>query len=190
MAMFVGLNATGAAYAHQPKLVTEPGVTRVEKPDVSQAFYAELFGEPAVYEIVGTDSFYLSINILVPDEVGIPTDLTVTVTSGSDTVILLDGPAERWTRFYEPFGGDSYLMGPESRLRVGPGTYVATVSRPGNRGRYVLALGEREEFTPRDIVRTVAVMPKIKRDFFGKPPIRALLDPFLSLFRRNDQAGR
>jgi catechol 2,3-dioxygenase-like lactoylglutathione lyase family enzyme len=166
--------------------VTDAGVTTVEKPEVSRAFYAEFFGEPAIYQIVGPDSFDLYVNILVPDEVGIPTDLLVTVTSGSDTVAALDGPAFKWTKFYEPFGGDSYLMGPEQRLRVGPGSYVATVSRPGNTGRYVLAIGEREQFSFGDIVRIIGLMPRLKQDFFGKAPIRALSDPLGSLFRRRD----
>jgi hypothetical protein len=176
----------GATYAHQPKMVTDTGVTRVDKPEVSQAFYAKLFGEPAVYEIVSPDSFDLYVNILVPDEVGIPTDLSVTVTRGPDTIAALEGPTHKWKKFYEPFGGDSYLVGPEQRLRVGPGTYIATVSRPGNTGRYVLAVGEREQFSIGDFARLFSVMPQLKRDFFGKAPIRALLDPFLSLFRRTD----
>jgi len=174
------------AYAHQPHMVTDTGVTRVDKPEVSKAFYAELFGKPAVYEITSPDSFELHVNILVPDEVGIPTDLSVTVTRGSDTLAVLEGPVYKWTRFYEPFGGDSYLKGPEQRLRVGPGTYVATVSRPGYKGRYVLAVGEREEFSRKDIARLFSVMPRIKRDFFGKAPIRALFDPIFSPFRRRE----
>jgi len=178
--------SAGTVYAHLPKMVTEPGVTRVERPEVSQAFYAELSGEPAVYEITSPDSFDLYINILVPDEPGIPTDLSVTVTGGQDTIIVLDGPAHRWTRFYEPYGGDSYLMGPEQRLRVGPGAYFATVSRPGNEGRYAFAVGEREAFTFREIVRIVCLMPRLKRDFFHKAPIRAFTDPLGFLFRRKE----
>jgi hypothetical protein len=156
----------------------------VEKPEVSKAYYAELFGKPAVYEISSPDSFALYVNILIPDYLGVPADLSVTLTRESDTLAVLEGPAHTWTKFYEPFGGDSYLMGPEFRLRVGPGTYVATVSRPGNTGRYVLAVGEREEFTFKEIVRIVGLMPRLKRDFFGKAPIRALFDPLGSLFRR------
>ena len=182
----LALVAAGAAHAHLPKMVTEPGVTRVERPEVSQAFYGELSGEPAMYEIESPDSFDLYVNILVPDEVGIPTDLSVTVTSGPDTVAVLDGPAHQWTKFYEPYGGDSYLVGPEHRVRVGPGTYVAAVARPGNEGRYVFAVGEREEFTFKEVVRLVGVMPRLKQDFFHKAPIRAFTDPFLSLFRRGE----
>jgi hypothetical protein len=183
-AFTAGVEST--ADAHQPKLVTEPGVTLIEKPEVSQAFYAELFGEPAVYEIVSLDSFWLYVNILVPDEAGIPTDFSVTVTDATDTIIVLDGPASEWKEFYEPFGGDSYLMGPEHRLCVGPGTYIATVTRPGNQGRYVLAVGEREEFPLGEIIRIIGLMPRLKRDFFHKAPIRALTDPIGSLFRHRE----
>ena len=186
MSTLVVLGAAGTAYAHQPYMVTDTGVTRVVKPEVSKAFYADLSGKPAVYEILSPDSFALYVNILVPDEVGIPTDLSVTVTRGSDTIVMLEGPAHKWTEFYEPFGGDSYLMGPELRLRVGPGTYVATVSRPGNKGRYVLAVGEREEFSFGDMVRTIGLMPRLKRDFFHKASIRALTDPLGSLFRHKE----
>ena len=186
MTTLMAVGAAGTVYAHQPHLVTETGVTRVDKPEVSKAFYAELSGEPAVYEITNLDSFELYVNILVPDEVGIPTDLSVTVTRGTDTVAVLEGPAHKWTRFYEPFGGDSYLVGPELRLRAGPGTYVATVSRPGNKGRYVLAVGEREAFSLGDMVRTIGLMPRLKRDFFRKASIRAFTDPLGSLFRRKD----
>jgi hypothetical protein len=186
MTTLMAVGAAGTVYAHQPHLVTETGVTRVDKPEVSKAFYAELSGEPAVYEITNLDSFELYVNILVPDEVGIPTDLSVTVTRGTDTVAVLEGPAHKWTRFYEPFGGDSYLVGPDLRLRTGPGTYVATVSRPGNKGRYVLAVGEREAFSLGDMVRTIGLMPRLKRDFFHKASIRAFTDPIGSLFRRKD----
>jgi hypothetical protein len=167
-------------------MVTDTGVTRVDKPEVSKAFYAELSGRPAVYEIVSPDSFDLYVNTLVPDEVGMPTDLSVTVTRGPDTIALLEGPGYRWTKFYEPFGGDSYLMGPELRLRAGPGTYVVSVSRPGYEGRYVLAVGEREEFSLGSMVRIIGLMPRLKRDFFHKAPIRAFTDPLVSLFRRKD----
>jgi len=186
MTTLMAAGAAGTVYAHQPYMVADTGVTMVEKPEVSKAFYAELFGKPAVYEIVSPASFELYVNILVPEEVGIPTDLSVTVTRGPDTIAVLDGPAHAWTRFYEPFGGDSYLMGPEQRLRVGPGTYIATVSRPGNRGRYAFAVGEREQFSFKEIVRIIGLMPRLKRDFFHKSPIRAFTDPLGSLFRSKD----
>jgi len=176
----------GAAYAHLPYMVEDTSVTVVEQPEVSKAYYGELSGRAALYEIVSSDSFELYVNILVPDEPGIPTDLTVTVARGRDTVFVLDGPARSWTRFYERFGGDSYLMGPEQRLRVGPGTYVATISRPGNEGRYAFAVGEREEFTFKQVIRIVGLMPRLKRDFFHKASIRAFTDPLGSLFRREE----
>ncbi len=179
-----------SAVAHLPYMVVDTGVTVVENPEVSKAFYGELEGRPEVYDIVSPDSFELYVNILVPDEPGMPTDLTVTVTRGPETVAVLDGPAYAWTKFYEPFGGDSYLMGPECRVRVGPGTYVATVSRPGTEGRYAFAVGEREEFTFKQVVRIIGLMPRLKRDFFHKAPIRALTDPVGSLFRHDEPGAQ
>ncbi len=176
----------GVTYAHLPYLVEDADRTLVEKPDVSKAYYGELAGKPASFEIISPDSFELYVNILVPDEPDIPTDLTVTVTRDTETIAILDGPAHTWTKFYERFGGDSYLMGPELRRRVGPGTYVATVSRPGNEGRYAFAVGEREEFTFKQVIRIIGLMPRLKRDFFHKAPIRALTDPIGSLFRRRE----
>ncbi len=180
---------SGIAHAHLPYLVADQGVVVVEKPEVSKAYYGELLGRPAEYSIVSPDSFELYVNILVPDEAGVPQDLTVAVTSGTDTIAVLDGPAYSWTRFYEPFGGDSYLMGPERRLRVGPGIYAVTVSRPGNVGRYAFAIGEREEFTFGQVVRIVGLMPRLKQDFFHRAPIRALTDPIGSLFRHKEQGA-
>ena len=174
------------AYAHQPKMVSDTAVTRVDKPQMSQAFDAEFSDQPALYEIVSPECLDLYVNILVPDEVGITTDLSVAVTSGTDTIMVLDGPAHEWREFCEPFGGDSYLMGPEQRLRVGPGTYVTIVTRPGNEGRHVLAVTEREEFSFKEIIRIVGLMPRLKRDFFHKASIRALTDPVGSLFRRGE----
>jgi hypothetical protein len=173
--------------AHLPYMVVDTGVTLVEEPEVSKAFYGELRGGSAVYNIVSPDSFELYVGVLVPDEPDMAADLTVTVTQGTDTVAVLDGTAYAWTRFYEPFGGDSYLKGPEVRLRVGPGTYVATISRPGSEGRYAFAVGEREEFTFRQVIRIVGLMPRLKRDFFHKASIRALTDPIGSLFRHKEQ---
>ncbi len=189
-ALLLAIACVRVVEAHLPYMVADTGVTLVEKPEVSKAFYGELHGRPAVYHIASPDSFYLYVNTLVPEEPGAAGDLMVTVTNGWDTLAVLDGPAHKWTKFYEPFGGDSYLMGPETRLRVGPGTYVATVSRPGNEGRYAFAVGEREEFTFGQVIRIVGLMPKLKRDFFHKAPIRALTDPIGSLFRHKDEGGQ
>jgi len=43
------------------------------------------------------------------------------------------------------------------------------VRSPDNRGKYTLAVGEKEEFPPAEVLRTLVVLPRLKREFFGRP---------------------
>jgi hypothetical protein len=160
----------GTAEAHQPRFPGQ-GVTIVNDPDVSQAWYAQLNGKPAEYRVEVPDSLLLYVSLLVPRISLVTEDYTAVVSNesngASDVVFVLDGPNSTWTDFFEPFAGDHYWQGPEKRLKVGPGTYKIVVSNPGNKGKYVLAIGERESFPPGEIARLVGQMPKLKR-YFGK----------------------
>jgi len=113
------------------------------------------------------------VAVLVPAMPLVTKDYTAVVSTGENggekVVFTLDRPAAEWTDFFEPVAGDHYWQGPEQRVRVGPGTYLVRVSNPGNRGKYVLAIGERESFPPSEIARVIGVMPKLKR-YFGKSP--------------------
>jgi len=160
----------GTAEAHQPRF-PGPGVTIVSDPDVSQAWYGRLNGEPAEYWVDVHDSLLLYVSVLAPRIPRVTKDYTVVVSTEwngvGEEVFELDGPNSTWTDFFEPFAGDHYWQGPEKRLKVGPGTYKVVVSDPGNEGKYVLAIGERESFPPGEIARLVGQMPKLKR-YFGK----------------------
>jgi hypothetical protein len=160
----------GAAEAHQPRF-PENGVNIVNDPDVSQAWYAELSGEPAEYQLEVQDSLLLYVGVLVPAIPHVTKDYTVAVSTetatGEQVVFALDGPAGQWSDFFEPVAGDHYWQGPERRVTVGPGTYKVRVSNPGNTGKYVLAIGERESFPPAEIARVMGEMPRLKR-YFGK----------------------
>jgi hypothetical protein len=48
------------------------------------------------------------------------------------------------------------------------------VSNPDNRGKYVLAIGELEEFPPDKALHALIALPTIKKWFFGKSPWSAL----------------
>jgi hypothetical protein len=160
----------GTAEAHQPRF-PGPGVSVVNDPDISQAWYAELGGEPAEYVIHVPDSLLLYVGVLVPRIPYVTEDYTAAVyaeSNGVDEVVfVLDGPNATWADFFEPFAGDHYRQGPEKRVRVGPGTYKIVVSNTGNKGKYVLAIGERESFPPGEAARTIGQMPRLKR-YFGK----------------------
>jgi hypothetical protein len=144
----------------------------VTSPDVSQAFYAELKGQPDEYRFTLDKPLLLYLNVLVPKIPGVHQDYSAELyrktASGDSLVHVLDGTNSNWTVFHEPVANDDYFQGPEFREQTPPGDYVARVSCPGNRGKYVLAVGERESFPPAEMVRVISVMPALKR-YFDKP---------------------
>lgn len=177
-----------AASAHQPRIVSGE-LTQIENPEVSQAFYGELKGKPDYYQIKSDDPFSLYVGVLVPELEGIGKDVSVEIRKEHEhdeeepepghELFLLDGLEHEWTYYYEEFGGDSYYKGPELRsnpdeeglpqgVDVDEGTYTIKVFSPDNEGKYVLVVGEREEFPLNEIVNTLFVLPTLKAQFFGK----------------------
>jgi len=84
----------------------------------------------------------------------------------------LDGKVYAWRPFYEPFGGDHYLLGPEYDGQVPAGAYAVVVTSLDNTGKYVLAVGRKERFPPGAMARTLVTLPRLKR-YFGKSPLTA-----------------
>jgi hypothetical protein len=157
-----------AALAHQPRLVTGPTVTVLE-PEVSKAYYGVLEGQPAVFSFQAPAEFDLYVGLLVPDIAGARTDLSATINRDGQVLVALDGGASTWKKFHEEFAGDDYLQGPEFRARGQAGSYEIAVSAPGDRGKYVLAVGEKESFTPAETLNALRVIPELKTGFFGQP---------------------
>jgi len=166
----------GICLAHQPRF-PEPGTTVVRNPEVSQAFYAELTGSPQQFRIESLDSFQLYVHLLVPDIAGVTRDYSADIfaltPAGREPLARLDGPAFEWSEYFEPFAGDNYFSGPEVERSVGPGDWFVEVTSPDNTGKYVLVVGRGESFPPGEIVRTLGILPRLKRDYFGKPAASA-----------------
>ncbi len=143
----------------------------VTEPDVSQAFYAELKGLPDEYRFTVAQSLPLYLGILVPKIPGAHEDFSAEMyrktASGDSLVGVLGGTSSEWTNFHEPFANDDYFQATEYREPMLPGNYAVRVSCPGNQGKYVLAIGERESFPPSTIVRLIGIMPALKR-YMGK----------------------
>jgi len=78
-----------------------------------------------------------------------------------------------WTYFFEEFGGDGYYQGPEFKEEVEKGEYQIEVFSPDNQGKYVLAVGEKEEFPLDETINTLLLLPSLKKNFFNKPPLTA-----------------
>ncbi len=175
--LFFGIISAVPALAHQPRLVGDKPSIEVRKPEISQAFYARLAGGPQSYYIRSDAPFELYLNLLVPDLHGIDTDYEAVLYRSNGTpenaIARLDGKAYAWRPFFEPFGGDHYLLGPEFEENVPAGTYIVVVSSPDNNGKYALAVGKKERFPPGEIVRTIGLLPRLKKEFFGKSPVTA-----------------
>jgi len=162
--------------AHQPRIVSDESLIKVNNPEVSQAFYGELKGEPVYYQIEEGNEFSLYVGILSPQIEGADKDFSVEVIKGEKTIFILDGTSQEWKSFYEEFGGDYYHEGPEKKISVEPGIYTLKVFSPDNQGKYVLVVGEKEEFPFKEIVNTVQRLPRLKRDFFDKSPFTAFFN--------------
>ncbi len=170
-----------AMHAHQPRLIigtqgTEENPIVVEEPEISKAYYAELNGKPQYYRFATKEEIGIYINILVP-YTGSNVHKTFSaelLDSEGNQLALLDGTDHNWSLFYEEYGDDTYWVGPElgkdfkSTGKIPPGTYTIRLFSQDNKGRYVLAVGDRESFPASEIINAVISMPFIKVLFFGK----------------------
>ena len=167
-------------FAHQPR-ITESRLTQVPDPEISKAYYAELVGEPDVYVINASEPFDLYVNVLVPDIAGQKKDVSAVVIKDGNTenpLAVLDGPNFTWEKFYEPFGADTYWMGPEYKARAEAGTYEIRVWSSNNDSKYSLAIGEIEAFDKTEGMNALTVIPELKKDFFNKSPLGFIRSPF------------
>lgn len=162
IAILAVLGPVTAAEAHKPRIIEDQQVTIVRDPDVSQAFYGQLNGRPAHFIIDSSAAVSLYSELTVANNANSGRDWRLTI-SGNNLHRSIT--SNRWRVFDEPFGGDSYLIGPQfqgavSRPRI-------TVSRPGNQGRYILVIGRAESFTPIDAVKAVYQIALIRRYWFN-----------------------
>lgn len=182
---------TGAvALAHQPRLV-EKDFTLVENPEVSQAFYGELKGQSDYYQIQVDQPIKLYVGILVPDVENIGKDVSVEISKDDEFYYLLDGANFEWQAYYEEFAGDDYFEGPElsageedglpQGVEAEAGTYVLKVFSPDNQGKYVLVVGEKEEFPLNEMINTLVSLLRLKK-FFDKSPWQVLTAPIVLRF--------
>jgi len=170
--IIIGLLLAFPVLAHQPRIV-EDVITDISNPDVSQAFYGNLSGEPALFRINLEESAKIYFGILVPDIENIDKDLIVTISSDNGFYYVLDGTKHNWEYFYEEFAGDHYYDGPDIELDLEKGVYDVQVSSSDNQGKYVLVIGKKEEFPIGEIINTLIVLPQLKKDFFEKSAFTA-----------------
>lgn len=164
-----------SAWAHQPRYIKDNQLVLIKNPDISQAFYGELKGEPANYLIDLKNAQDLYFQVLMPDLPGIQKDKTVTVDylpvfgAKPESFLGLDPASTAWTPFYEEYAGDHYLTSSSTTKYAAAGYYIIKVSSPDNTGKYVLVVGEKETFPAEEIVKALITIPQLKTEFFNKP---------------------
>ncbi len=179
--LILGLLLAAQALAHQPVIVGK-NISEIDNPGISRAFYDSLTGNPRSYFINAKNDFDLYINLLVPkntNPAGRYSARIFRIVNGKRSgLAVIDGSLSEWTEFFEPFGGDTYLKGPEYKQKAAAGKYEIEVFSKDNRGKYVLAVGEKESFGPKEIAYVYVAVPLLKKDFFGTNPLSFLATPF------------
>jgi len=180
---FFLLQTGGSVLAHQPRIVyTEEGIINIENHTVSQAFYDELRGVPRDYFIKSENDFELYINILVP-AISNPKgrySANVYLVNGEnqEKIISVDASIYKWTEYYEEYGRDYYYKGPEFSDNLGPGIYKIEIFSEDNQGRYVLAVGKKEEYDIKSLLNLYWQLPLLKMTFFESDVLQFFLTPF------------
>jgi hypothetical protein len=162
--------SAGIAFAHQPRISGQSAqnkVIEISNPEVSQAFYGNIKDWPAVYKISLSKAKNIYIGILSPNITGADKDFSVDVIGGGKHYFL-DGANYKWGNFHEEFANDDYFKGPEGTFELAPGDTTLTVFSPDNTGKYVLVVGNKESFPPKEILKTLVSLPQMKIGFFGK----------------------
>jgi len=160
--------------AHQPRIVYDKEVygLDVKNPEVSQAFYGELKGQPEYYKISSDTDFQFYLQITAPDIKDARTDFVFEVYKDYNVYFTLNGSEYNWTKFHEEFANDDYLSGPEYDRQVPPGDYLIKVFNKDNAGKYVLVVGKKESFPLGESLGTIMSLPKLKV-YFDKSSLSA-----------------
>lgn len=192
--VFLFLLAPKVSEAHQPRIVSS-NVTEITNPEVSQAFYGDLQGNDQIYNIKSDKEFNLYVGLTIPDIKGVNKQISAEIYQLKDNkksiISILDGSKHEWTPFYEEFGQDNYLWGPEFKspdsvkgveLKGNPvpaGDYYIRVYSPNHHGKYSLATGYLEEFPPKEIIKTLIVVPQLKINFFNYSLFELIRSPYI-----------
>ena len=173
--LLAGFIVAPLAQAHEPRLVPDNQLVLIKNPEVSQAFYGELKGHEAYYLIDLKETQDLYLQILVPDLSAIGKDKSVVVEYLSELGVKatdfakLDAAGVDWQKYYEEYAGDNYWQGPDLKKSADSGYYLIKVTSPDNQGKYVLVVGEKEEFPVIEAAKALIIIPQLKKDFFQEP---------------------
>ena len=172
----------GFASAYQPQIIDYKDVPIVvERPEISKSYFGKLNGKPHEYIIKLDIPVSLDVVLSVPDVPGAKKDFVVSGVSLGETIFQLDAEKAEWKPYFDNFGHDNYLVGPEESTDLVAGTYSIIVENPDNVGSYVLTIGNKEAFPFAEAINSILTIPKIKQQFFNKPIWDSLESPYVSV---------
>jgi len=155
--------------AHLPRMEGANAEIKIERPEISQAFYGWLEGKPAIYSINAKAPFLLYVGLLSPRVEFLRTDFSAVIRKDGELFSRVSAEDSLWPVVYEPFANDYYAKGPEWEQKVPAGKYEIEISNSGNNGSYSLTIGKTEDLSLGGFLRTLAVLPRVKEKFFGVP---------------------
>ena len=178
----VFLFAITSSLAHQPILNSDGEMSSdqpyvIENPEISKAIYSTLEGTDHYYMISSDKPFNFYAGLTVPkiDDCDDFLRFSFAVLDNDFHIIQeFDGQQFQWWEWYEPYGKKWYWVGPEygegfkSSNVFDAGTYYIKVYNKDNIGKYVLAVGDIEKFTPLVIAKTIVTLPIINKKFWDK----------------------
>jgi len=178
------LSISSPTFAHKPRfaLFDNPDInipTQIYTPDVSQVFYGELNGTPEYYKFSLDQETASLIGILVP--IAEKNFTSVELIDENNMSIGILKETDYKDVYFEEFGGDFYIKGPELKTIFPPGDYTLKIYNKTNLGKYALVIGEKESFPLLESLKTIVILPAIKELFFGKP-ILEIFGTFLGIF--------
>jgi hypothetical protein len=171
------------ASAHQPRFIVgeQNSVSNpilVEQPEVSKAYYGKIEKSDQYYRVPSSKEFNLYLSLQIPDLPNQSKNVALELVDNSGTqFVRLDGSHHIWSKFHESFGNADYLAGPSSQIFLPPGVYQIKISGEENT-KYVLVVGQKEEFPPSEILNALYLVPKINIEFFGMNVFQSMLNVF------------
>jgi hypothetical protein len=163
-----------SVFAHNPRIVWNIDNSiempfLVQKPEESQAFYAQLKWKPDFYKIYSDTNFLLYLSITVPAISSSDKDYWIIIKDSLWNVIdNIDSNNLKWTKFYEKFAWDLYYQWPWFEKSVNSWTYYIQIYSSDNMWKYALAIWKLEIWPIKETLNTFKSLPALKSYFFEK----------------------
>jgi hypothetical protein len=170
--LFFGLLIKISLFPH-PRIVSQY-YNQIFNPEIAQEFFGRLNGSPVFFRIATDKPFDLSASILVPDNIDVRQDVVeiwkvLDEKQDKSFVNIVDGKNYTWGKNYDKYSGYSLWQGPQIKQTLPAGLYELKVTNLGNSGKFILVVGDQKEFSPKEIIKSIIILPSLK-NFFNRSP--------------------